>query len=95
MMCFGIANALGSMLAGFLTKTIGRYTVITVNAIAHMTLLVWLIHWQPEIEGIYYCVIAAVWGCCNGIWLVQINGEDPNMKFTFSFIEHKSSSFQL
>lgn len=76
MVCFGIANAVGSMMAGFLTKIIGRYTVITVNAIVHMTLLVWLIHWRPEIGGVYYCAIAAVWGCCNGIWLVQINGEE-------------------
>lgn len=75
MMCFGIANAIGSAVAGFLTKIVGRFTVVTVNAIFHLGLLVWLIHWRPEVGGTFYCAIAAVWGCVNGIWLVQINGK--------------------
>lgn len=74
MMCFGIANAVGSLVAGFLTKLIGRYTVVAITAGVHLALLLWLIQWRPVTGGIFYCAIAAVWGCVNGIWLVQING---------------------
>lgn len=74
MMSFGIANAFGSVIAGFLTKIVGRFVVVTVNAVVHLILLVWLIYWRPDLGGLVYCVIAAVWGCVNGIWLVQING---------------------
>lgn len=75
MMCFGIANALGSGLAGLLTKLIGRFTVVAAIACIHLALLVFLLNWTPTPDGIIYCVIAAVWGLVNGIWLVQINGE--------------------
>lgn len=74
MMCFGIANALGSGIAGFLTKIVGRFTVVAANAILHLVLLGWLLQWRPATGGIYYCVIGAIWGCVNGVWLVQING---------------------
>lgn len=75
MMSFGVANALGSVIAGFLTKILGRYAVVVANAIVHLALLSWLINWTPNSSGLLYCVIAAVWGCVNGIWLVQINGK--------------------
>lgn len=74
MVCFGIANALGSALAGFLTKIIGRFTVVAVNASLHLALLIWLIRWQPVHDGLSYCLISSIWGAVNGIWLVQING---------------------
>lgn len=79
MVCFGVANAVGTAIAGFLTKIIGRYTVVTVNAAIHLALLFWLIYWRPTSGGLFYCAIAAVWGCVNGIWLVQINGTNDFM----------------
>lgn len=75
MMCFGVANAVGSAATAFLTKVVGRFTVVVVNASIHVALLLWLIYWRPESDGMFYCAIAAVWGCVNGIWLVQINGD--------------------
>lgn len=75
MVCFGIANALGSAVAAFLTKLVGRFPIVAVTACIHLALLGWLIQWKPVPDGLIYCVIASIWGAVNGIWLLQINGE--------------------
>lgn len=75
MMCFGVVNAIGSALAGILTKLAGRFAVLLGNAVIHLALLTYLVQWEAVADdGWAYCVIAGVWGLVNGIWLVQING---------------------
>lgn len=76
MICFGVVNAIGSALAGVLTKLAGQLTVLVFNAVLHISLIIWMIYWEA-VAGDYvtYCLMAGIWGLCDGIWLVQINGE--------------------
>lgn len=76
MICFGVVNAIGSALAGALTKLAGQFWVLIGNTILHLSLIVWMIQWQAVAGDAWtYCVMAALWGLADGIWLVQINGE--------------------
>lgn len=75
MMCFGVVNAIGSALAGALTKMAGRFQVLLGNAVIHLSLLVWLANWRATNDAWIYCCIAGVYGLVNGVWLVQINGK--------------------
>lgn len=76
MICFGVVNALGSALAGALTKFAGQWTVLVGNSILHISLILWMINWEA-VSGdfVTYCAMAGLWGLADGIWLVQINGE--------------------
>lgn len=81
MICFGVVNAIGSALAGALTKLAGQFWVLIGNTILHLSLIVWMIQWQAVAGDAWtYCVMAALWGLADGIWLVQINGEYGSQK---------------
>ncbi|GAB0100293.1 UNC93-like protein [Sergentomyia squamirostris] len=74
MICFGVANAVGSALAGALTKITGRLPVLLGNLILHSSLMLWMQFWRPTAsDGLIYCTMAAVWGLADGVWLVQVN----------------------
>ncbi|XP_059608380.1 UNC93-like protein [Phlebotomus argentipes] len=74
MIFFGVANAVGSALAGALTKITGRLPVLLGNLVLHSSLIFWMQFWRPEASsGLVYCLMAAVWGLADGVWLVQVN----------------------
>lgn len=76
MICFGISNAIGSALAGLLTKLTGRLPVMIGTMILHSALIIWMKNWYAvENDYVTYCIMAGVWGLADGIWLVQVNGE--------------------
>lgn len=76
MICFGVVNAIGSALAGALTKLTGQFVVLLGNTFVHVSLIVWMVNWDPVAgDSLTLCVMAAIWGLVDGIWLVQINGE--------------------
>lgn len=76
MICFGVVNALGSAFAGALTKLVGQFWVLVGNALVHVSLIVWMINWRAVPgDAPTLCVMAALWGLVDGVWLVQINGE--------------------
>lgn len=76
MICFGVVNAIGSALAGVLTKLTGQFWVLIGNTVLHVSLIVWMIQWRAVAGDAWtYCTMAALWGLADGIWLVQINGQ--------------------
>lgn len=79
MICFGVVNAIGSALAGALTKLLGQFAVLVANTLLHVSLIVWMINWRPQLGDAHaswtLCAMAALWGLADGVWLVQINGE--------------------
>lgn len=76
MICFGVANAIAAGFAGTLVAKFGRYTLTVMCALFHLSLLGYMLFYRPQ-PGDYlmYCVFAAVWGVCDGLWLVIINGK--------------------
>ncbi|XP_068145994.1 UNC93-like protein [Drosophila tropicalis] len=74
MICFGIANAVAAGIAGALVERIGRVSLAAICAILNLCLLSYMYTWEAR-EGDYlsYCTFAAIWGICDGIWLVVVN----------------------
>lgn len=74
MICFGIANAVAAIVAGGLTKCLGRMPLLAGTLTAHAALLVWMRVWTA-VENDYatYFTMAALWGLVDGVWLVLIN----------------------
>ncbi|XP_030368989.1 UNC93-like protein [Scaptodrosophila lebanonensis] len=74
MICFGIANAIAAGIAGALVERIGRVSLAAMCAILNLCLLTYMYSWEAR-EGDYvrYCAFAAVWGICDGVWLVVVN----------------------
>ncbi|XP_062129768.1 UNC93-like protein [Drosophila sulfurigaster albostrigata] len=74
MICFGIANAIAAGIAGALVERIGRVTLAAICAVLNLCLLTYMYTWEAR-EGDYlsYCAFAAIWGICDGVWLVVVN----------------------
>ncbi|KAL9915428.1 UNC93-like protein [Glossina fuscipes fuscipes] len=74
MICFGVANAVAAGFAGGLAAKLGRTTLAALCAIVNLSLLAYMLHYtaQPN-DYIKYCTFAAVWGICDGVWLVVVN----------------------
>ncbi|EDW60839.1 UNC93-like protein [Drosophila virilis] len=74
MICFGIANAIAAGIAGALVERIGRVTLAATCAVLNLCLLAYMYSWEAR-EGDYltYCAFAAIWGICDGVWLVVVN----------------------
>jgi len=75
MICFGVANAVAAGIAGALVERFGRVTLAGLCAVLNLCLLTYMYSWEAR-EGDYlsYCAFAAVWGICDGVWLVVVNG---------------------
>ena len=75
MICFGVANAIAAGIAGALAELVGRIPSMTAVFLLHTSLLIWMNQWVAvENDYISYCVMAALWGICDGVWLVNVNG---------------------
>ncbi|EDW10136.1 UNC93-like protein [Drosophila mojavensis] len=74
MICFGVANAIAAGIAGALVERIGRVTLAAICAVLNLCLLAYMYNWEAR-EGDYlmYCTFAAIWGICDGVWLVVVN----------------------
>ncbi|XP_026479737.1 UNC93-like protein [Ctenocephalides felis] len=74
MICFGVANAIAAMVTGSIVKITGRFPVMVAAFILHGCLMVWMQIWRPGPHQPYmFCLVAALWGVADAVWLVQIN----------------------
>nr|XP_034831775.1 UNC93-like protein [Maniola hyperantus] len=74
MMTFGMADAIGCVVFGYLAKVTGRIPLIIVATIAHFLLFMLILVWKPQHDQSHIMFIIAIfWGLCDSIWLVQIN----------------------
>jgi hypothetical protein len=74
MICFGICNGIAAIFIGSLIKITGRSPVICFALSLHVALIVTLLVWQPSSSNkMIFFVMAALWGICDAVWLVQIN----------------------
>ncbi|XP_041987575.1 UNC93-like protein [Aricia agestis] len=75
MICFGVVNALCSLLFGTAMKYIGRFPILVMGAALHFSLIIWLLIWKPNPESpTVFFVISGLWGVGDAVWQTQING---------------------
>ncbi|KOC65190.1 UNC93-like protein [Habropoda laboriosa] len=75
MICFGVVNALCSLVFGSLMKFVGRQPLMVLGAIVHVCLVVVLLHWKPNPENPYvFYTVSGLWGVGDAVWQTQVNG---------------------
>lgn len=75
MICFGVCNGIAAIFVGGIIKITGRSPVVAFALALHVALMVTLLVWDPaEGNRTVFFVMAGLWGICDAIWLVQING---------------------
>ncbi|XP_063383842.1 UNC93-like protein isoform X1 [Cydia fagiglandana] len=74
MMVFGLSDAIGCVVTGYLAKISGRMPLIIGATIVHTGLLATLLAWQVQAgSGYVMYAIAVLWGLADSVWMVQIN----------------------
>ncbi|XP_037816005.1 UNC93-like protein [Lucilia sericata] len=74
MICFGVANAIAAGFAGGVAEKLGRVKLAVLCALINLALFGYMFFYEAK-QGdfIKYCAFAAIWGICDGVWLVVIN----------------------
>ena len=89
MICFGVTNAIAALTTGSIMKLTGRIPVMIFAFFLHMGILIALTMWKPTpVQGLIFFVMSGLWGVCDAIWLVQVNGK-------YKFIITKEIKSQL
>lgn len=75
MICFGVVNALCSILFGSVMKYIGRLPIIILGAVVHFTLVSVMLFWRPNPDNpLIFFAMSGLWGVGDAVWQTQING---------------------
>lgn len=75
MICFGVVNAICSLLFGSVMKYIGRIPIMALGALVHISLVSWFLVWKPHPANPYVFFIASgLWGVGDAVWQTQVNG---------------------
>jgi len=75
MICFGVVNAICSIVFGSIMKYIGRVPIIALGTIVHGTIVIIMLYWRPHPEApLVFFTIAGLWGVGDAVWQTQING---------------------
>ncbi|KAM3965259.1 UNC93-like protein [Aphomia sociella] len=74
MVAYGLADAIGCVVTGYIAKVTGRMPLICCALIVHIGLFITVLVWRPQ-AGLSYVmyIIAVLWGLCDSVWIVQIN----------------------
>ncbi|KAI8436993.1 hypothetical protein MSG28_010395 [Choristoneura fumiferana] len=74
MVTYGLADAIGCVVTGYLAKLSGRIPLICAATVVHAGLLVTLLAWRVHAGGgVVMYAIAVLWGLADSVWMVQIN----------------------
>ncbi|XP_054727296.1 UNC93-like protein isoform X1 [Anastrepha obliqua] len=75
MICFGVVNAICSILFGSVMKYIGRLPIIILGAVVHFSLISIELFWRPSPENpLIFYAMSGLWGVGDAVWQTQING---------------------
>jgi len=76
MICFGVVNAICSVVFGSIMKFIGRTPIMVLGVLVHAVLVVVLLFWRPHPDSpIVFFVISGLWGVGDAVWQTQVNGK--------------------
>ena len=74
LICYGAADAIGSIICGSIVKIVGRIPIFIFGASLNLGLIIALFLWKPDPSHAWvFFVIAAFWGLADSIWQTQIN----------------------
>nr|XP_037868423.1 UNC93-like protein isoform X4 [Bombyx mori] len=74
MMTYGLADAIGCIVNGYIAKIIDRLPLICIATIINIAILTTLLTWHPNGGQAYVLyIIIVVLGFSDSIWIVQIN----------------------
>lgn len=74
MMTFGLADAIGCVVTGYIAKVTGRLPLIVAATLVDAALFITILVWSPQAGyGYVLYIIAVLWGLADSVWLVQIN----------------------
>lgn len=75
MICFGVVNAICSLLFGSVMKYIGRKPIMAFGAVVHTALVVWFLLWKPHPSNpsVFY-IASGLFGVGDAVWQTQVNG---------------------
>ncbi|CAG9786874.1 unnamed protein product [Diatraea saccharalis] len=74
MMTYGLADAIGCVITGYVAKVLGRLPMICLACVTHAALMAAVLAWRPhaaDAPALY--AVAVLWGLCDSVWIVQIN----------------------
>lgn len=75
MICFGVVNAVCSVVFGSIMKFIGRSPLMMLGAGVHAGLVIVLLHWRPApTSPLVFFTISGLWGVGDAVWQTQVNG---------------------
>ncbi|XP_067012186.1 UNC93-like protein [Anabrus simplex] len=75
MICFGVVNAICSLLFGSVMKFVGRFPLMALGAVVHACLVGVLLMWRPNPEyKLVFFAISGLWGVGDAVWQTQVNG---------------------
>ncbi|RZF47982.1 hypothetical protein LSTR_LSTR002048 [Laodelphax striatellus] len=75
MICFGVVNAICSLVFGSLMKFVGRFPLMALGAVVHACLIFVLLNWRPHPDKPYiFFTISGLWGVGDAVWQTQVNG---------------------
>lgn len=75
MICFGVVNAMCSLLFGSLMKFVGRSPLMALGAVVHAVLIGVLLMWRPHPDSpLVFFAISGLWGVGDAVWQTQVNG---------------------
>lgn len=76
MICFGVVNAICSVLFGTLMKYIGRFPIMTFGFIVHFSLVIFKLIWAPSPDHPFaFFIVSGLWGVGDAVWQTQVNGK--------------------
>lgn len=74
MICFGLADALGSAIFGHLIRKVGRVTIFVAGAAVNVGMIILMYTWTPDPETPFiFFLISGLWGLGDAVWQTQIN----------------------
>ena len=86
LICYGIADVLGSYGFGFVVKYIGRIPCFAIASVINYAMIFTMLFWQPNSQQVYVLfIIAAFWGLADAVWQTQINGVHHFFNFLMMF----------
>lgn len=86
MICFGVVNAICSIVFGTVMKYVGRASIIALGALTHGGLIIYMLFWRPHPDSpLIFFAVSGLWGVGDAVWQTQING-----KFQYTIIKKNS-----
>ncbi|XP_048525167.1 UNC93-like protein isoform X2 [Dendroctonus ponderosae] len=75
MICFGVVNAICSLLFGSVMKYVGRVPIMILGISVHAAVQIFLLLWRPHPDNpLLFFMASGLWGVGDAVWQTQVNG---------------------